>query len=835
MADQYPNHDKPYGYPGDGAYPGSGRTETKKSLYQLLGVLRRGFWLILGVGLVIFAAIAVTTFLTPKEYLSSATLLVEQPSDRRDDNALSAGRIFGVGSDAENRMTQAVIMEQSIEIAERTVERLLTMGTDPATGEPLRVFEKKDELQEKLGREPTLRDWVTHLQNKLVNIRPEGDNRVGAIKVSATSQSASEAALIANTFVEEYVAFSKQSGSQTISSSREFLEEQITKARDEVGRLESEISEYRRSNNAIDLSTSSTLAVTQIAQYRDDVNETRVQKLMREETLRQLEAQLATLQPSLTARVSSNTEADLQAAQTQLRNTNQMVDNIYNRYPNLRENPESNPTLVQLLADIDKLQSRVNELSDLYVQEVISTGGSSTTTAAAGATATDPGLSLAAEIQAKVAEERRLIAAADARIAELERTISRATNQVRRIPKQSAELAQMEREYQIAQTNYLNLEEKLQEARIAEESTVSFASILRPALKPTKPFAPNTGKNLMLGSVLALLMGIGAAIGKHWMDSRIHTPDDISETGQKLLGAIPDMRPIIKSEFNDRTTMQIGKRTVSTTLAPLLTPASPISEAYRRLFINLQHCIPNKKIQTILVTSPEAEVGKSTTSLNLAITAARSGRRTLIIDADFHRPSLNQYLGISQTADLRQMLAEVKKHMGQGAYPSLRSHLDASRRTSNGNSLFGKGGSISLEKFNTGISNLYALAPRNPIADSAEFLNSKEMQFLLMKLRDEFDVIIIDTPPVLLTTDAAILSTQVDMTIFVVSAGRTDIGALTHAVNEIESIGSRVAGTILNRFDPSKTTGYKHTYQYRYQYYSKYYRPEPATELAVPA
>ena len=830
MADQNPNPKPPYGYPGEANYPVGGRTETKKSLFQLLQVMRRGFWLILGVGLLVFSVIAIVTFLTPKRYQASSTLLVEQPVDKREDNALSAGRVFGVGSDSENRSTQAVIMEQSIDIAERTIERLRDMKVNPETGDPLFIFEDAEELRDKLNREPTVRDWAAHLQNKFVNIRPEGDHRVGAIRVSATSESPTEAALVANTFVEEYVAFSKESSSATITSSRAFLEEQIARAQEEVLTLEGAISEYRRSNNAIDLTASSTLAVTQIAQYRQDVNETRVQKLMREETLRQLEAQLAALQPRLTERVSSTTEVELQEAQTQLRNTRRLVEGIYTRYPDLRENPESNPTLVQLLTDIDKLQSRVDELSNTYVQEFVSSGGSSTAT---GGAATDPGLSYAAEIQNKISEEKRLIAAADARIAQLERTISRETRRVQAIPRQSAELAQMERDYQIAQTNYLNLEAKLQEARIAEESTVSFASILRPALKPNRPFAPNTGKNLVLGAVLAMLMGIGAALGKHWMDSRIHTPDDVAETGQKLLGAIPDMRPVIKSEFNDRTTMQIGKRTVSTTLAPLLTPASPISEAYRRLFVNLQHCIPNKHIQTILVTSPEAEVGKSTTSLNLAITAARSGRKTLIIDADFHRPSLAQYLGIKQAADIRVLLAEIKKHMGKSPYPTLRSHLDGGRHK-NGEKLFGKDGALSLEKYNTGISNLYALAPLKPIADSAEFLNSNAMQFFMNKLRDEFDLIVIDTPPVLLTTDAAILSTQTDMTIFVVSAGRTDIGALTHAVQEIESIGSRVAGTILNRFDPSKVTGYKYTYQYRYQYYSKYYKPE-TEEIAVPA
>ncbi|WP_343290384.1 CpsD/CapB family tyrosine-protein kinase [Turicibacter bilis] len=212
----------------------------------------------------------------------------------------------------------------------------------------------------------------------------------------------------------------------------------------------------------------------------------------------------------------------------------------------------------------------------------------------------------------------------------------------------------------------------------------------------------------------------------------------------------------------------------------LSNPKSPEAEAYRTLRTNLQFSTVDHALQTILVTSPNAAEGKTTTVCNLAVSFAQIGKKVLIIDGDLRRPRLHTYLGLSNTVGISNVLTQnlpVQEAMKE-------SMLDIQVLTC---------GPI----------------PPNP----AELLNSNRLKELLNQLKQYFDIILIDTPPVGVVTDAAILSTLVDGTLMVIASHQTESDQAVRAMKLLQTVGAKVLGTVLTKV-PADRKGY-----YGYQYY----------------
>ena len=192
-ADQYPDYN-----------PRSVKEETKRSLFEIGEMLRRGRWIILGATSAVFVLALVYTMFLPPTYEAASLLIVESPGSGISEDALSFGFQEATSSDAANKSTQALILQQSIQIAERTVDRLKLMGTVPASGKEIRFV--TDEERRDLGTT----ELANLLQEKFINIDTEGDWRVGALSITAVSADPDEAALIANTYAEEYVNLSQE-------------------------------------------------------------------------------------------------------------------------------------------------------------------------------------------------------------------------------------------------------------------------------------------------------------------------------------------------------------------------------------------------------------------------------------------------------------------------------------------------------------------------------------------------------------------------------------------------------------------------------------------------
>jgi capsular exopolysaccharide synthesis family protein len=788
-------------YPGvPSYYGGGGGLDFKHSFMQLLQVLRRGKWIIAAVFAATFLAVAVLTFMMDAEYRASTLMMVDNEAGTQDP--LSFGFVQAAGVDA-SRTTQALILQESIEIAERTWLRLAESGKIPGTDRDLTFLAAREELVSALdGVEPSATDWANYIQREYIRIIPEGDARSSAIRIVAISPDPVEAAALANVYAEEYRVLSGEGSLERIRQSRAFLEDQIATTQADLSGIESEITAYQRSEGAVSLDAASQLTVAQMASLQAELSSALVEQKMVESSLAAMENQLRDIEPRLAGNVSAGLDEELTATRDKITGLEAILEPIYAKNPTLRQEPSSEPHVMEIVTLLDQYRNRMRELSEQYVSGSIAPEGDATATGGES-------FAYASQLKNQISTERISHTALDSKIGELRRTIGRQSGLLDQLPGKSVRLQQMDRVRVSTESKLITLQKNLQDVRLAEESRVGFVKIIRPALVPTAPDKPDRPRNMMLGAILGLMLGLGAAIVRFWMDAKVYSPDDITSKGITLMGAVPDMGPLIKEDFGDRKTHLRDGRNISTGVNTLLNPSSPVAEAYRRLYVNIQFSVPDKVVQTVLISSPEAEVGKSTTSLNLAVTASRARRRTLIVDADFHRPSVARYLDLRNDVDVPALVKTVGESTGDGS-----SALDITR----------------LE---TGFENLYALAPLRPIPEHAELLGSFEFRRLLQEFREIFDIIVIDTPPVLLTADAATLSTQADATVLVASAGSTDLAALLHCVRELEDIGANFLGVVVNRFDPSNEVGYKHTYKYRYQEYNKYYRGGKREDLAT--
>jgi polysaccharide biosynthesis transport protein len=287
-------------------------------------------------------------------------------------------------------------------------------------------------------------------------------------------------------------------------------------------------------------------------------------------------------------------------------------------------------------------------------------------------------------------------------------------------------------------------------------------STARSASAPVEPSAPNLKMNVALGLLLGLGVGVALAVLREILDTRVRTESDVKQvTDSSVIATIgydedaPDHPLIVQSH-----------------------PQSMRAEAFRRLRTNLQFLDIAGRPQTIVITSSLPGEGKSTTSINLAITLADAGSKVVLVDADLRRPSIAEYMGIEGKVGLTTVL------IGRA------SAADVVQPWGNGNLHVLPSGQI----------------PPNP----SELLGSKAMAALLDELSTTYDMVLIDTAPLLPVTDAAILSRLTGGALVVVGSNTLNKQQLAESMGNLETVGARVLGVVLNRLERTQGEAYSY-------------------------
>jgi tyrosine-protein kinase Etk/Wzc len=574
-------------------------------------------------------------------------------------------------------------------------------------------------------------------------------------EITVESPSAFEATLIANLYAKAYKEINLSYNREQLVTVRTFLEKQREVMKKELLSSENKLQDYQEKEGIIVLSEQATALIQQITDIQTKLNEAQMNKIIAKKSIDALSKQLAQQNPKLKAYLENfATEAYLQSLQEQIAKLEVQRDVAVSNNKNAKNLP-------LIVADFDKriidLKAKLNSKISLYKESIFASSPEEIKAL------TQQLLDQEIAYQGYVASEK-----------ELTKLYDSFDSKFNELPNRSIELARLQRERMANEKLYLLIEEKYQEALINEQATPGNVLIIDKARYPFKPAKPNRKLIVLMGLILGGGFGFAYAFVRNYFDNTVKTPEDIQKKNINVLAWVPEIEGL--EEGNKEFEFIVAKK-----------PDSIPSEAFRSLRTRINFSkMKDSPIQTILITSSAPREGKTTVSVNVGGTFALSGKKTVILDLDLRKPRVHHLFEVQKTPGVTDYL------FGDVSYDNL------VRKSEIENLFFISAGTI----------------PPNP----AEVLGSKQMQDFLQKLDEDFDMIIIDSPPIVAVTDSEILSKIVDATILVVSANITEIDLMEKAAELLSAEGGSFIGVLLNRF--SYRSGYGSYYKY-YYYYSR--------------
>jgi receptor protein-tyrosine kinase len=327
-----------------------------------------------------------------------------------------------------------------------------------------------------------------------------------------------------------------------------------------------------------------------------------------------------------------------------------------------------------------------------------------------------------------------------------------------------------------AQVSALANQEAVLKAEAAQLQVTGAAAaggveFVTPAQAPTGPSSPKPAEDALLGLAAGLILGVGAAFLRDNLDDTLSSKEAAERSGGAPILA---MVPMVNSWKRKRGVVASSSE-----------PTSPAAEAYRSLRTSLQFARQAQELRTVLVTSPAAAEGKTSTLANLGAVFAQAGERVVLVSCDLRRPRLGQFFDVEEQSGLTTVL------LGQQTLEQALKQVD-------------------------GYDYLWILGAGPVPPNPAELLSGPRAGKVFAALRENFDLVLVDSPPVLPVTDAMVLSKYADGTLLVVAAGQTKRAELQRASERFTQAQSRVVGIVLN--EVTKQSGYGSGYGYGYGY-----------------
>jgi len=334
----------------------------------------------------------------------------------------------------------------------------------------------------------------------------------------------------------------------------------------------------------------------------------------------------------------------------------------------------------------------------------------------------------------------------------------------------------LNRDVEVHRLLYDRLLSRIKEFNITETQQEVEVWVIENADTPKTPITKGPKRALMLGIFLSLAAGIGLAFFLDYMDNTIKTAEDVEERlGIPILGMVPLM------EKEDRSYIEtiVSEK-----------PGSAISEAYKAIRTAILLSSPNASPEIILISSMNQGAGKTVTSLNLAIALAQSEKKILLVDADMRRARIHKIFNIDNTSGLSTYLA----------------------------------GQSDIKTFPSGSQDYLDIAPAGPVPPNpSEFLSFTRLSTFVKTVKQQYDFIIIDSPPLLNVSDAHLISKVVEQTIQVARSGVSTYESVARAFNMLTNINSSVLGLVINAVDIKKENYYYSRYYGSYGYYKNDY------------
>jgi capsular exopolysaccharide synthesis family protein len=334
---------------------------------------------------------------------------------------------------------------------------------------------------------------------------------------------------------------------------------------------------------------------------------------------------------------------------------------------------------------------------------------------------------------------------------------------------------------------YSQLVTNFEEVRLAEAQNTTNVVVSEPAAVPSIPVSPKTTRNTLLATIAGMLLAGGTVFALDTLDDTIKNPDEIRKRFNLLI-----LGMIASHEAQGEVPISLSK------------PRSPVAEAFRSLRTNITYAAVDTPLRRIIITSATPQEGKTTVSTNLAVVLAQGEKKVVLIDADLRRPQVHHKFELPNIVGLSELFLMMRPlvTLPRGVIQSTNAP--------------------GLDVVTSG------KLPPNP----AELLTSNKMSQFLDLLDHEYDLVVIDTPPVLTVTDAAALASKVDGVILVAKPGVTKLSAFKETIGQLRGVGARVLGVVLNEVNPTSRK-YGYYYSRYYSEYSHYYEPNTKKRKSI--
>lgn len=702
--------------------------------------LVRGWWIVaITLAITVGAAVAYLVWSDPI-YRAETTVIVD--TDRRTSGALDL-----VGLGAYRDVLVEVEVLRSLDMARRVASRLEAMRAESAASVAswpiFRVDAPAQSTTATLAR--AIQDQIDVDQ-----VRRE----VGVIRIGVRSSWPEEARRIADLYAEEYARRNLDASRSDAALLKTFLDEQMDSRSAELAATEAAIQAFQETENAVPLDREADQLASRLAELQSLEDQAQVEYDMVKAQLSALREEAERIEPNLYGRVASGLETGIDALQRDIADREVAVETKYARNPGLREDPTVDPELVRDLTTLAGLRSEVNDRARRYVDEVMSTGGiDPTVVGRLGQGASVPGaLANISRLRTGITEKSIEASGLKARLAVLQSRIRRYEQDFERIPRQTRELASLERARRSGETTYEWLQQRYEEARVAEQSEFGYVRVLDTADTPVDPVAPRPVYTLALAVMLGLIVGLLIVFGRETLDDRPRRAEDFNRIGLPVAGVLPEAH--------------VGRDRADGT-SPSHRGRAEMAAAYVRIatLLDLGSGTTGPP-QLILVSSVSPGPDSAAVAANLAMAYAQSGQRTLLLELDADAPSMHDRLGLPAAPGVSNVLLEgclardaVFAAPGSGFYVMPFGDLDVGSR----------------------------LFP--PIEMAAA---------LLTYLRRSFSRIVIDAGSIMPTTRMVAMVPHVDSVLLVAEAGNTRAAEIEEVRGLLARAGTPAVHTVLS-------------------------------------
>ncbi len=740
----------------NGYHSGSGDGTVREiNLRDIFTTLIRGKWIILIGTLVVFNFFLVKTLMEEPVYEAKSTVYVSGRGGAAPLGLLTEG--------GRNIINEIEILKS----------RNLALNVADALMQHRYIDEEESEIIPMLVNTNEAGEFVSFASLEAVAGRVQRATsfeqvpRSDVIEVKAQSTNPREAAIIADAYVTIYHQRHFEGSRSHKARVREFLEQQLRERERALQEAENSLKQYMERHGVVIMDAESRRVINQVAQLEAKQEELAVQIDARNNTLESIKAQLTQHEPDVARGLTSADTPYIRRIQERLADLRVQRDLAESQNPQAVGQERYQNRLREIDQQLEDLRTTLQRRTEEFVRS-LSPG--------------DEGY--LRQLKQRIATEEIELQGLKIEKSATDRLLREYDNQFSRLPEVNMQYARLERAKQSNEQLYLKIEEQYNQAIIAEQSEFGSVTIIDDARVPGSPVSPNMPMNLAIGLFLGVGLGVGLVFVKEALSTKIRTPEDIKKENLVNLTTVAAMYGEVR-KLSRKGWISVKGRVISGYIITITNPLSPVSEAIRALRTNLQYSQVDKPVKTIVVSSPNPGEGKSTVAANLAVTFAQNEKKVLLVDADLRKPTLHTILDLNRKPGLTNILFE-NLELSEGVQSTI-------------------------------VDNLYAISCGDTLANPADLLGSQKMKKLMETLKENFDVIIFDTPPVLAATDATVLGTVCDGVILVTASRFTKVDDLKVSVESIENVHGRMLGTVLNKFDHRDSYGSKYTHQY-YQY-----------------